>query len=274
MFFTEDKKMKNYLLKRGLALLLALIMCSGMLPASALAAGNLGNEPAVSQLAHKHSWGKWTVTKKATCTEKGERKRTCSVCGKTETQEIKKTDHKFGKWVVTKEATCSEKGLRSHTCTVCNTVVAEEIPTIPHIYQKWKLTEPDDTWEEFGPNDKLEETDADGFTKDGKKITITEWKVIKPASCSEKGEKIRVCAVCGDVEKKEIKKTDHSFSEWEVTEAASCSEKGEMVRVCTACGKTERKEIKKTEHSFGEWQVTKPASCTEKGEQVRICAVC
>ena len=29
----------------------------------------------------KHDWGKWKVTKEATCTEKGKRERTCKVCG-------------------------------------------------------------------------------------------------------------------------------------------------------------------------------------------------
>ena len=38
--------------------------------------------------AKGHSYGQWTVTKAATCTEKGEEIRTCEVCGETETREI------------------------------------------------------------------------------------------------------------------------------------------------------------------------------------------
>ena len=35
-----------------------------------------------------HSYGEWTVTKEATETEAGEKKRTCSICGATQTEEI------------------------------------------------------------------------------------------------------------------------------------------------------------------------------------------
>ena len=56
-----------------------------------------------------HNFGEWTVTKKATCEAEGEQTRTCSVCGKTETQSISKTDHDYEeqteqKKVVDKEA--------------------------------------------------------------------------------------------------------------------------------------------------------------------------
>ena len=39
-----------------------------------------------------HTFGDWTVTKAATATEEGEETRTCSVCGKTETRAIPKTE--------------------------------------------------------------------------------------------------------------------------------------------------------------------------------------
>ena len=58
-----------------------------------------------------HSFGEWTVSKEATCTEAGEETRTCSVCGATETQAISAKGHTASeKWVTTKKATCTEKG--------------------------------------------------------------------------------------------------------------------------------------------------------------------
>ena len=63
---------------------------------------------ALSACGHTHEFGEWTITKAATCTEDGERERTCS-CGEKETEVIKATGHSF------KEATCTEP----KTCTVC-----------------------------------------------------------------------------------------------------------------------------------------------------------
>ena len=65
-----------------------------------------------------HANMKWTITKKATCTEKGEKKGTCA-CGYTTTNTIAKTEHSYGKWTVEKEATETEKGLKWAKCTVC-----------------------------------------------------------------------------------------------------------------------------------------------------------
>ena len=60
----------------------------------------------------------WTVTKKATCTEKGEKKGVCD-CGYTTTETILKLEHTYGKWTVEKEATETEKGLKWAKCSVC-----------------------------------------------------------------------------------------------------------------------------------------------------------
>lgn len=65
-----------------------------------------------------HANMKWTITKKATCTEKGEKKGTCA-CGYTTTDTIAKLDHTYGKWTVEKPATETEKGLKWAKCTVC-----------------------------------------------------------------------------------------------------------------------------------------------------------
>lgn len=71
-----------------------------------------------------HSFGEWTVSKEATCTEAGEETRTCSVCGATETQAISAKGHTASeKWVTTKKATCTEKGTQVQKCTVCGVVV-------------------------------------------------------------------------------------------------------------------------------------------------------
>ncbi len=60
----------------------------------------------------------WSVTAEATCTEAGSQARTCTVCGKTDTQSIKALGHS-GEWIIDTEATCTEDGAKHRVCTVC-----------------------------------------------------------------------------------------------------------------------------------------------------------
>ena len=43
----------------------------------------------------EHTWSAWTVTASATCTEKGEEERTCTVCDKKETREVEMAEHEY-----------------------------------------------------------------------------------------------------------------------------------------------------------------------------------
>lgn len=76
-----------------------------------------------------HANMKWDILKKATCTEKGEKKGSCT-CGYTTTDTIAKTEHSYGKWTVEKEATETEKGLKWAKCSVCGDKKEQVIPVI------------------------------------------------------------------------------------------------------------------------------------------------
>lgn len=76
-----------------------------------------------------HANMKWDILKKATCTEKGEKKGTCT-CGYTTTDTIAKTEHSYGKWTVEKEATETAKGLKWAKCSVCGDKKEQVIPVI------------------------------------------------------------------------------------------------------------------------------------------------
>ena len=67
----------------------------------------------------KHTFGVWTVTKTATCTEAGTSVRTCSVCGAEETQTIPALGHSLTA-VAAKAATCTEAGHSAYwSCSRC-----------------------------------------------------------------------------------------------------------------------------------------------------------
>ena len=87
-----------------------------------------------------------TVTRKATCTAKGEMTVRCTLCGTDlGTKEIPATGHIKGQWTVTKTATCTENGTRTLLCSVCGQPIrTEAIPATGHTYGAWQTTrEPD-----------------------------------------------------------------------------------------------------------------------------------
>lgn len=183
-----------------------------------------------------HTFGTWTVTKAATCTEKGTETRTCS-CGAKETREIAMKDHTAGNWEVKTAPTCTEKGTEVQKCTVCGKVMAtREIPEKGH--------------------------------------THGEWTVIKDATCTEKGERKSVCTVCGVEFKEEIPAKGHTPSEWAVVKDATCTAEGEKKSVCTVCGEEYTQAIPALGHKFGEWKVVKEATETVEGQEERVCSVC
>ena len=81
----------------------------------------------LEQLEHTHSFGKWTVTKAATCTADGVQTRKCA-CGEAQTKKIPATgEHSFGKWTVTKAATCTADGVQTRKCA-CGEKETKKIP--------------------------------------------------------------------------------------------------------------------------------------------------
>ena len=67
----------------------------------------------------KHTFGAWTVTKTATCTEAGTSVRTCTVCGAEETRTIPALGHSMTA-VAAKAATCTEAGHSAYwSCSRC-----------------------------------------------------------------------------------------------------------------------------------------------------------
>ena len=81
--------------------------------------GTSGNE----DNTEVHEWSAWEVTKEASCTEEGSRTRTCSECGKVETETIPAKDHTYNK---------------SNVCTVCG---YELSPTVGLEYELYEETE-------------------------------------------------------------------------------------------------------------------------------------
>ena len=228
---------------------------------------------------HAHNFNTGTITTQPTCTEKGVRTRTCTICGEKRYESIAATGHKYSAWKETKAATCTAAGTQTRTCSVCKNVENKTIKAKGH-------TEVTDS------------AVAATCTTDGKTAgshcsvcnkVIKEQTVIKAkghtvvtdkavaATCTTDGKTAGShCSVCGKVIKAQtvIKATGHKYGSWTVTKAATCTEDGSQKHSCTVCGNTETQTIKATGHKYGNWTVTKAATCTESGSQKHSCTVC
>ena len=187
-----------------------------------------------------HTFGTWTTTKNATCTQVGTKSRKCTVCGKTETQTIAKTGHKS----VTDKAipaTCTTDGKTegSH-CSVCGAVIKAQ-DTIKA------------TGHKFG-----------------------NWTTTKSATCTESGTQIRKCENCGATESKSLSAKGHT----EVVDKAipaTCTTDGKTEGShCSVCGAVIKAQttITATGHKSSGWITDKAASIGVKGSKHKECTVC
>ena len=187
-----------------------------------------------------HTFGTWTTTKNATCTQVGTKSRKCTVCGKTETQTIAKTGHKS----VTDKAipaTCTTDGKTegSH-CSVCGAVIKAQ-DTI------------NATGHKFG-----------------------NWTTTKSSTCTESGTQIRKCETCGATESKSLSAKGHT----EVVDKAiptTCTTDGKTEGShCSVCGAVIKAQttITATGHKSSGWITDKAASIGVKGSKHKECTVC
>lgn len=98
----------------------------------ALASCGTSSTPSKTQTSHTHSFGNWTITKDATCTESGRKERVCS-CGEKETQAIAALGHNWSNATCQKPKTClrcgsTEGSTTSHStrqgyCSICGNFI-------------------------------------------------------------------------------------------------------------------------------------------------------
>lgn len=243
-----------------------------------------------------HSYGSWTTTKSATCTLDGSEKRTCSVCGKSETRTLSATGHSYNSKVIS--PTNSEKGYTLHTCSKCGSnykdnftdelvleflasesfvninIDANERKSITFSYKNVPLS--------------VERVSIQAENGDDHVVDF-EWGEWKNHTISLYFEGYRtgtenVTVKLFDSDTKEILATktikvtvsecNHSFNKWSTTKEPTCADEGIESRECTICGKVETRYIFPIEHDWSEWKVVKEATCTTQGERSRTCNIC
>ena len=103
-------------------------------------------------------------------------------------------------------------------------------------------------------------------------------EISKDSTCTEAGEKVYTCKVCGETKTEEVAALGHSYSEeWTVDKEATCEEAGSKSHHCTRPGCDSKSEVTVIEalgHEWGEGKETKAPTCTEAGEKTYTCTRC
>ena len=200
--------------------------------------------PTINVYRCEHHWDQGEIITEATCTEEGEKKFTCSICGDEKTEKVSATGHQHTEIRNKKEATCKETGYSGDTwCKDCGKKILS-----------------------------------------GQTIAKTEnhsWdagKVTTKATCTEEGEKTFTCSICGDKKTEKISATGHQHTEIRNKKEATCKETGYSGDTwCKDCGQKilPGQTIAKTDHhSWDAGKVTTKATCTEEGEKTFTCSIC
>ena len=200
--------------------------------------------PTINVYRCEHHWNQGEIITEATCTEEGEKKFTCSICGDEKTEKVSATGHQHTEIRNKKEATCKEEGYSGDTwCKDCGKKILS-----------------------------------------GQTIAKTEnhsWdagKVTTKATCTEEGEKTFTCSICGDEKTEKVSATGHQHTEIRNKKEATCKEEGYSGDTwCKDCGKKilSGQAIAKTEdHSWNQGEITKEPTCKEEGEKTFTCSIC
>ena len=200
--------------------------------------------PTINVYRCEHHWDQGEIITEATCTEEGEKKFTCSICGDEKTEKVSATGHQHTEIRNKKEATCKEEGYSGDTwCKDCGKKILSDQTIAKTENHSW---------------------DA--------------GKVTTKATCTEEGEKTFTCSICGDEKTEKISATGHQHTEIRNKKEATCKEEGYSGDTwCKDCGKKilSGQAIAKTEdHSWNQGEITKEPTCKEKGEKTFTCSIC
>ena len=144
------------------------------------------------------------ITKEATCSEEGEMKFTCSICGDSYKEVIARTGKHDYEETVTKKPTCTESGEKTYICKNCSDSYTEEINATGHEYES---------------------------------------SITKEATCTEDGEITYTCTKCGDTYTETVVATGHTEGEWKVTKESGMFKNGLKEQVCSSCGEVINTEV-------------------------------
>ena len=155
-----------------------------------------------------HQFGNWKTTDIGDCgtNTKGTRERTCVLCGEKESSQF--TRSHIQTFVVTKKATCTEDGEKEERCANCTTSFGTQaIPKTGHSFVSLSTVKAATCLEDGlkkGLCKNCDEIITEVITARGYHNFPDDWKIVKVATFLETGLQERTCETCGEKETAEI----------------------------------------------------------------------
>ena len=166
---------------------------------------------ATTEVTICHNWNNGKTIKYSSCTQGGAVRYTCKDCGVTKDVNFQADGHRFG--TVGETPTCTSDGYSKRYCTVCGLVDQEII--LPALGHNWSVATVADcrgiVTTRTCTTCNLTEVSSVASV-DPSLHMWKAWEVTTEATDTEAGEETRVCAVCGESEKREIPPVDSSAS--------------------------------------------------------------
>ncbi len=189
-----------------------------------------------------HKWDNGKITKAPTCTKKGVKQFTCTVCGEKKTESVASLGHNWNAdFTIDKEPTTTAPGEKSIHCSRCD--ARKDITEIEKIHTHISVTIP------------------------GKAATCTEEGLTDGEKCSE----------CDEILKKQetIPAAGHKWDNGKITKAPTCTEKGVKQFTCTVCGEKKTESVASLGHDWNaDFTIDKEPTTTAPGEKSIHCSRC
>ena len=154
---------------------------------------------------------------------------------------LPKTEHTWDSGKVTQNATCTTKGIKTFTCTVCKSTRIEEISAIGHVNKITKFAK-EVSCKSEGYTGDVYCQDCGKLIEEGKILPKTEhtWnagEITQAATCTGEGIKTFTCISCGTIRTEVIPATGHGITEIRNVKEATYTEEGYTGDTyCTVCG--------------------------------------
>ena len=153
---------------------------------------------------------------------------------------LPKTEHTWDSGKVTQNATCTTKGIKTFTCTVCKSTRIEEISAIGHVNKITKFAK-EVSCKSEGYTGDVYCQDCGKLIEEGKILPKTEhtWnagEITQAATCTGEGIKTFTCISCGTIRTEVIPATGHGITEIRNVKEATYTEEGYTGDTyCTVC---------------------------------------
>ena len=228
---------------------------------------------------HIHSFGAWSVTVPADCTNAGEEKRACA-CGESETRSISATgEHLYGAYQSNRDATCTSDGTKTAFCADCGRAdtVSDLGSMLAHSYGEY-VSDDNATCTSDGTKTALCDDcgRSNTIVDTGSMLAhhYGEYVSDHNATCTSDGTKSAECCVCGQKISVIDPGSATGHDSTATTVAPSCTESGSVTYRCKNCSYVKVEQTPATGHSYGPYFSNRDASCATDGTKSATCSAC